>query len=51
MSDDDDADCVEHLWVMTGATFAADGAHLEHACSRCGTVMVVGPDELTGKVG
>lgn len=48
MGADDDADCVEHVWVLTGATFALDGAHLEYACERCGAVMVEGPAEMTG---
>ena len=51
MGADDDADCVEHVWKLTGATFADDGAHLDYACTRCDAVMVEGPDEIMGKVG
>lgn len=44
-------ECVEHVWVMTGITTAADGTHIEHACQRCGAVAVEGPAELRGEVG
>lgn len=50
MGVDDDRDCVEHVWVMKGATFALDGAHLDYECRRCGALLVEGPDELMGKV-
>ena len=41
-------ECVEHVWRLVGATFAADGAHLEHVCDRCGGVMVQTPADLLG---
>lgn len=49
MPDDDDADCVEHVWVMAGATFAADGTHLDYVCARCPAVMVQTPAQLRGE--
>ncbi len=42
--------CPEHVWEIRGVTFAADGAHQDQVCTRCGAVLVVGPDELTGRV-
>ncbi|WP_207632096.1 hypothetical protein [Occultella kanbiaonis] len=44
MGSDDDQDCVEHVWVAQGVTLGLDGSHTDHACARCGAVMVVGPD-------
>ena len=49
MTIDDDADCVEHVWSLTGATFALDGAHLDYECDRCGAVTLVGPGERSGE--
>lgn len=45
-----DSQCVEHVWVMTAMTTAADGTHVEYECSRCSAMMVVGPAELRGEV-
>lgn len=47
---DDDASCVEHVWVMSGMTCDLDGTHIDYACERCGAVMVEGPAELRGEV-
>ncbi|HET7398984.1 MAG TPA: hypothetical protein VFJ94_10725 [Intrasporangium sp.] len=46
----DDSDCLEHLWVMTGVTLAADGTHIEYECVRCAATTVEGPRELRGEV-
>ena len=43
-------ECVEHEWVAAGLTFAADGAHVDYACTRCPGVLVVTPAELRGLV-
>lgn len=50
MAADDDVDCVEHVWQLSGVTLARDGAHEDYRCTRCPAVMVVGPDELAGRV-
>ena len=51
VSNDDDHDCVEHVWQMAGMSTAADGTHIDYQCVRCGAVMLEGPDELAGRVG
>jgi hypothetical protein len=43
MSDDDDADCVEHVWRFEGATLGREGASADYVCLRCGAVSVTGP--------
>ena len=48
MGADDDADCIEHQWVLQGATLADDGAHLDYACTRCDAVSVETPTQLSG---
>ncbi|PZR55232.1 3-oxoacyl-ACP reductase [Xylanimonas oleitrophica] len=40
MGDDDDRDCVEHVWVLDGAYMRAGRSTLEYGCSRCGAVSV-----------
>jgi hypothetical protein len=40
---DDDADCIEHIWVLRGVTLAADGATADYECERCPAVMVTPP--------
>jgi hypothetical protein len=45
VSDDDDADCVEHVWHLVGATFGDRGSDSEYKCVRCGAVLAVGPGE------
>jgi hypothetical protein len=45
---DDDADCVEHVWVIRGMTLAGDGTHTDYECARCGAVMVETPADLAG---
>jgi hypothetical protein len=45
MGADDDADCVEHVWKLGGATLAGDGAHTDYECVRCGALLAVGPGE------
>jgi hypothetical protein len=37
MGSDDDADCVEHVWVLTEVNLSAGGADQVHTCGRCGT--------------
>lgn len=44
-------ECVEHVWVMTGMTVAADGTHMAYECDRCEAALVVGPDEIAGRTG
>lgn len=46
----DEVGCVEHVWVMTGMTVAADGTHIEYACTRCPAVTLETPAELRGEV-
>jgi len=48
---DDDADCVEHRWVLRGASMTPSGAQVDYRCGRCGAVMVETGDELTGRTG
>jgi len=48
---DDDADCVEHQWVLRGASMTPSGAQVDYRCGRCGAVMVETGDELTGRTG
>ena len=45
MSEADKVDCVEHVWVFTGAVLGRDGAHLEHECTRCGSTAFEGPED------
>lgn len=42
-------ECPGHDWNPTHLTLARDGAYIAHHCTRCGAVMVIGPDELTGR--
>lgn len=44
-------ECAGHVWVLAGVTLAGDGAYIEQRCTSCDAVLVVGPDELTGRVG
>ena len=44
-------ECVEHVWRIDGLTLAVDGAHIDSVCTRCDAVMLVGPDELSGRTG
>lgn len=50
MSVDDDADCVEHVWQLTGIALLrrGAGAQTEYVCVRptCEAVMLVGPDDI-----
>lgn len=48
---DDDADCVEHRWVLQGVSLTRAGAQVDYVCARCGAVMVETGDELTGRTG
>jgi hypothetical protein len=43
MGQDDDADCIEHVWVLRGATLGMDGATCDYICGRCGIPMVTPP--------
>lgn len=45
-----EAECVEHVWVMTGMVTAADGTHVEYGCQRCPAVTIETPAELRGEV-
>lgn len=46
---DEGADgCVEHDYKPTGLTLAGDGAYLEHACTRCGSLSLQTPDQISG---
>ncbi len=49
MGDDDDRDCVEHIWVLQGITLYMAGAQADYVCSRCGAVSVQTGDQLTGR--
>lgn len=44
LSDDDDEDCVEHVWQLQGVAFG-DGATSDYVCVRCGAPLVVGPGD------
>lgn len=44
-------ECVEHVWAMVGMTLAMPGTYVDYECERCPAVLVVGPDELTGRAG
>lgn len=44
-------ECPGHDWQLEQVVLAGDGAHLHKTCTRCGADVIVGPDELTGKVG
>lgn len=50
MGADGDADCVEHVWRMIGMTLDTDGTHMDFVCERCPAVMVMGPDQIAGRV-
>jgi hypothetical protein len=43
MGQDDDADCVEHVWRLTEAQFDHGGSHLAYECERCGAALLVPP--------
>ncbi len=51
MGADDDADCIEHVWVLQGVTFALDGATMDYACSRCEAIVVMQPWTGAEKLG
>ena len=36
MGQDDDADCVEHVWVVDEVHVTGTGAETAWVCSRCG---------------
>jgi len=40
---DDAADCVEHVWRLTGVTFAKGGAFEEYVCTRCDAEVLTQP--------
>ena len=46
-----EGECVEHVWRVVGLVLEVDGAMVEHECGRCGAVVLVGPDELGGRIG
>jgi hypothetical protein len=42
LSADDDADCVEHVWGLSGLHLSLErGAEQEEACDRCGALRYV----------
>jgi hypothetical protein len=46
MGADDDADCVEHVWQLVGATIGGErhvGVVTEYVCTRCAAVLAVPP--------
>lgn len=46
-----EGECPEHAWVLVEAVVGGrGGAFVEKACTRCGAVVLVGPDELGGWV-
>ncbi len=47
---EDEAVCVEHVWVTTDVVVASDGTHIEKRCERCAAATIVGPDEIAGRV-
>lgn len=49
MSADDDADCVEHVWLMQGVTLTMAGSQIDSECTRCGALMVETGADLTGR--
>lgn len=46
LGQDDDLDCVEHLWRLVDAAFEPDGAHTSYECERCGALLPVAPGGL-----
>lgn len=40
---DDDADCVEHLWRFAAVDVRPDGSWSEYRCERCDGVLLVEP--------
>lgn len=40
MGADDDASCVEHIWLFTAALIDDGGSQREYECSRCGALSV-----------
>lgn len=43
MGQDDDADCVEHVWRLTEALFKSDGGYASYSCERCDAGLLIGP--------
>lgn len=43
MGADDDRSCVEHVWLILGATLDSGGAHTDYECVRCRAVLLVPP--------
>lgn len=45
MGQDDDQDCIEHVWLFEGATLAMDehSTVLTYTCRRCGATAVREP--------
>ena len=51
MGADEDADCVGHVWQITGVALLRGGAHTEYVCVRCKAVLFVAPrDVMPGTV-
>lgn len=43
MGQDDDADCVEHLWRFVGFDPRAEGSWSEYRCERCEAALLIEP--------
>lgn len=43
MGQDDDADCVGHVWRLDEVAFAGDGSWSTYRCERCPGVLMVEP--------
>lgn len=43
MGQDDDRDCVEHVWRLRNVAFEDDGAHTTYRCDTCAALLPVPP--------
>lgn len=43
MGQDDDQDCVEHVWRLVDVAFERDGSHTTYKCQRCDGLLPVPP--------
>lgn len=43
LGQDDDEDCVEHVWRLRGVMFEDDGSHTVYRCIRCPALLPVPP--------
>ena len=49
MGQDDDADCVEHVWQLTEVTLSMPGASMTSTCVRCGAERVEPAQGIPGR--